>query len=290
MSQLRERPRVDGEAEVDLGRHVAAVATRWWLVLLGVVVGVVVALLVSVGGKDVYRAKALVYPGQPLSAGGSASVPSLNTTQGTVSQIARSEAAIRRASEASGYAPAAKLRRHVSVQATQSGNAARSGQAQLFNIVVTGSSRRETAAAANQLAKIVVSRVSGYADTKIKSLRDQIAAAQQELNDIEQRIEQVRQELNRGGLSTTDRLILLTLRGQDEQRRTTVQEDLATRQQLLAQAVDVEQARVVEPAVSQKVTAQSRRNQLIVGGVVGFLLGLVAALLWEPVARRYRRP
>src|SRR5215210_2820538 len=65
MTALRDPPRLEGEADVDLGRHVAAVATRWWLILLGLVAGVLIALLVSVGGKDVYRAAALVYPGQP---------------------------------------------------------------------------------------------------------------------------------------------------------------------------------------------------------------------------------
>ncbi len=63
--------RTEGEAEVDFGRYATAVAARWWLLLLGLAAGILVALLISVGGKDVYRASALLYPGQPLSPSGS---------------------------------------------------------------------------------------------------------------------------------------------------------------------------------------------------------------------------
>ncbi len=158
-----------------------------------------------------------------------------------------------------------------------------------MNIVVTGDAPRKTSAAANELARIVVERISRYVDTKIDSLREQIAANQQELASIDERVQATQKGLDGPGISTTDKLVLLNLIGLAEQRRTTVQEDLATRQQLLALALDVERARVVEPAVARKVTAQSRRNQLVVGGVIGLLLGLVAALAWDPAAQRFSR-
>jgi hypothetical protein len=53
MTVLREPPpRIDGEAEVDLGRHVTAVATRWWLVALGLIVGAIIGYGVSLGGAQ----------------------------------------------------------------------------------------------------------------------------------------------------------------------------------------------------------------------------------------------
>ena len=151
MTALRDPPpRLEGEADVDLGRHVSAVAARWWLLVVGFVVGVLIALLFSVGGKDVYRAAALVYPGQPLSPS-SAQIQSISTNPSTIGQIVRSEAALRRAAEASGYGTPGKLRRNTSVQPV-SGNVARSGQVQLVNIVVTGDAPRRSSAAANVLA------------------------------------------------------------------------------------------------------------------------------------------
>jgi uncharacterized protein involved in exopolysaccharide biosynthesis len=214
-------------------------------------------------------------------------VQSLATNPTSIGQIARSEAALRRAASASGYGSADQLRRHTSVQAV-SGNVTRTGQVQLVNIVVTGSAPRKASAAANALAKIVILRISRGADTKIASLRAEIAVGQQELEGIDERVGATQQALSKAGLSSTDKLVLLSVLGFAEQRRTTVQEDIATRQQLLAQAIEVEKARIVEPAVSRKVTAQNRRNQLIVGGALGLLAGLAAALLWEPAARRLR--
>jgi uncharacterized protein involved in exopolysaccharide biosynthesis len=276
------------EAEVDLGKHVTAVATRWWLLLLGLAAGAIVALLISVGGEDVYRASALLYPGQTLAPSGSSAVQSLATNPTTVREVVRSEAAARRAAAESDYGTAAKLRGNTSVQAVQ-GNVARLGQVQLLNVVVTGDAPRRTAAAANALAEIAAERTSRYADAKIAALERQIAAGKQELAGIEARVEATQAALDESGLTTTERLVLINLIGFAEQRRTTVQTDVGTREQLLALAVEVERARVVEPAVARKVTAQSRRNQLIVGGAIGLLLGLAAALAWDPLARRLGR-
>jgi len=289
MTAPRDPPRPEGEAEVDFGRYATAVAVRWWLLLLGVVVGILVALLISVGGEDVYRASALVYPGQTLAPSGSSQVQSLATNPTTIREIVRSEAAIRRATNASEYGSPSRLRANTSVQPV-AGNVSRLGQSQLVNIVVTGDAPRRTSAAANELAKAVVARISRYADAKISALEDQIAAGQREIASIDARVEATQQALNESGLTAIEKLVLLTNLGLTEQRRTTVQTDVGTRQQLLAQAIDVERARIVEPAVSRKVTAQSRRNQLVVGGVIGLLLGLVAALAWDPAARRFARP
>jgi uncharacterized protein involved in exopolysaccharide biosynthesis len=38
-----------------------------------------------------------------------------------------------------------------------------------------------------------------------------------------------------------------------------------------------------------KTTARSRRNAVVVAGFLGLLIGLLAALLWEPVVRRRAR-
>jgi uncharacterized protein involved in exopolysaccharide biosynthesis len=37
-----------------------------------------------------------------------------------------------------------------------------------------------------------------------------------------------------------------------------------------------------------KTTARSRRNDVVVAAFLGFLLGLLAALAWEPIAARRR--
>jgi len=90
-------------------------------------------------------------------------------------------------------------------------------------------------------------------------------------------------------LSTTDRLILASqLNGQTLQRAQVV-DQLSQYQQLLALAKNVEQSKLVTPALAVKSTARSRRNSVLVGALIGLLLGIVAALVWEPAARVVRR-
>ena len=48
----------EAEQEVDFARYVRMLARRWWLVLIGVVVGAVIGYLVSLGGAKLYNATA----------------------------------------------------------------------------------------------------------------------------------------------------------------------------------------------------------------------------------------
>jgi hypothetical protein len=72
-------------------------------------------------------------------------------------------------------------------------------------------------------------------------------------------------------------------------RRGELFDPLVTQEQNLALAQEVERARVVEEAVARTVTAQSRRNQVVVGAFLGLLLGFAAALLWDSALALRRR-
>ena len=82
----RERPLpdVDAEDELELGRYWSALLSRWWLPVAGLVAGIVVGYLLSVGGHQVYQAKAIIYLGQPLAPNGTNQVQSLSTNPATV--------------------------------------------------------------------------------------------------------------------------------------------------------------------------------------------------------------
>ena len=62
--------------------------------------------------------------------------------------------------------------------------------------------------------------------------------------------------------------------------------DLNSARQLLALAEDVEQSRVVQPAVAREASATSRRNAAAVGALIGLLLGGLAAVLADPWLQR----
>lgn len=278
---------LDAEREVDFGRWVSAVAARWWLPLLGLVLGLALGWALSLGGKDVFRAQALVYMGDPVAPSG-ARVPTLGTTVGSIREIITSEAAVRRAARVSGLTPQ-QVRAGIFVQQPSNGGGPRAGEPALVNIGVRGDAPRRVALAANELAKITMARTDDFVAPKIASLENQIRAANDELDSLNRRIEASLRTADAAGLSDEAKLVASMNAGVLESRRSTVVQSKAEREQLLSFAQTVEAPRLIEPAVARKVTAQSRRNASVVAGVLGLLAGLVAALLWDPVATRIRR-
>jgi uncharacterized protein involved in exopolysaccharide biosynthesis len=89
-------PELDAEQEVDFGRYWRVIASRWWLVLGGLVAGLIIGYLVALGTNSTsYKATALVYLGQPLAPDSAAPVSSSPTTLGLVSNLVTSSATVR---------------------------------------------------------------------------------------------------------------------------------------------------------------------------------------------------
>jgi uncharacterized protein involved in exopolysaccharide biosynthesis len=293
MSQERPLDSDPGpEREIDLRTLWARLSARWWLLLVGLVAGLVVGVLASVGGGQTWRAKSLLYLGQPFTVQGGGQIQSLATNPRTVSEIIRSEFALKQASGQSGLR-VGQLRGHVSSQAVTTVGQTRI-TSPLIEIAVTGAARAKVEKASDALANAVIDQVSTYVDRKIALLNDQISSSQSELKDIDDRITQFQDQLQSlqrdKSTSGTDRLIAgLSINqsiGFAEQRRGTVQQELFQNQQLLSLATNVEKSRIVQPAAASRVTATSRRNAAIVGAVIGLVLAALAAYLADPLLAR----
>jgi ElaB/YqjD/DUF883 family membrane-anchored ribosome-binding protein len=266
-------PDPDAEREVDLRSYLNALTVRWWLPVAGLVGGIIVGLLVSLGGNQVWTANSTVYLGQPLSPTGSVQIQSDATNPSTVGVIIHSEANLRRAARAAGM-PVSKLRGHVSSRPV-AGALTKLGQTPLVQITVTGTAPRRVQIAANTLAKIVIVNTSTYADKLIESWQEQVSTYTTSLKTIDD-------QLKGSGLSGTDKLIVSIQRAQ-------IADQLTTAKQQLAVAQEVEKGSQKTFAAATKTTAKSRRNTVIVAALIGLLLGIFAALLWEPVGRVVRR-
>ena len=273
---VRERPRravepdLDAEQEIDLGRYGRAVAARWWLPLLGLIAGAAIGYALSLGGSAVYVGQAVVYLGQPLGILGGNQVQAPNTNPSTARTIVRSESVLRRvASEV--RLPVATLREGVNATPVQ-GNVPRLGQTPLVQVTVRGPRPARVAAAANELADVVVESLSDYSASKIETLEEQLAADEAAIDALEA-------ALARRDASTTDRLLF-------QLQLTQYRQDRTQTVQLLSLARNVEAPRVLTRASPVKTTARSRRNSIAVGALLGLLLGTAAALAWEPVTRR----
>jgi uncharacterized protein involved in exopolysaccharide biosynthesis len=283
-------PDLDAEQEVDLRSAWSKIAARWWLPVLGLVLGLTAGYLLALGGGKVYKAETLVAMGQPFSPNGGAPVQSFLTNARAVSEIVRSAAALEKASNASGI-PIGALRGKVSSQIVgASGPGARPVGAPLVTIGVIANRRARAERAADALAKEVIERTSAqYVDTKIRAFNQQLDSIQEQLNTLVPRISQLEKSVNEPGLAALDKLVLLSALDNAQQRRGQLLDLQSDVQQQLALAENVEKAQVVEPAAAVKTTARSGRNGALVGGLIGLLVGCAAALLADPfLARRNR--
>jgi hypothetical protein len=288
MTVTTERPRTqpdpEPEREVDFSRYLDALVARWWLPVAGLIIGAAIGYFVALGGKDVYRAQATVYVGTPYGAAGQLlQTPATNPS--TVGQIARGQQTLQQVAQSSGMT-VRQLRAGVSTRPIKSG-APKTAPNQLYAVTVEGPRRAEVSAAANAIADKIVAVTGGYAKLKVDTFRKQIASDQQQLDAIDQQSAQVQAQMN--GASSTERLTLGTLLLAMEQRRGTVEQDRLQARQLLAQAEQVELPHVIDRGVAAKATARSPRNSVVVAGLIGLIIGLFAALLWEPISARAGR-
>ncbi len=276
-------PELEGEQEVDLGRYGSALAARWWLPLLGLILGAVLGYLLSVGGKQTYSAQAVLYPGTPYSPSGGNQIQSPQTNPASIRAIVKSEATLRRVSRDVGL-PLGKLRSGTSANVV-GGTVPKTGQVPLYAVTVKGGQPVKIARAANELARIAVAGVSaGYVNTKIASLQAQATSDEEQLASIDKEVAQIEATLPRVG--SGDRIAAAALVLAAQQRRAVVQQDLLAVRPLLAQAETVERGRVLTRAVASKATARSRRNSILVAALIGVILGALAALAWDRVATR----
>jgi len=288
MGTPRTQPELEGEQEVDFRRYGSLLAARWWIVLAGLVVGIVVGYLLSFGGGSTWKAQALVSLGQPFSPTGGSPVNYYSSNPRNISEIARSESALKRAARASGMR-LANLRGHVSSAEVGTGSTSGTGRAvPLVGITVQGPRPAKVTAAANTLADIVVKRTTApYVGVKITTLQAQLKSLQDRINTETQTVTQLLQAANQKSLAPLDRLTLISQLNGGEQLLGQLKDEQTNAQQQLALAQNVESATIVSKAAAVKSSARSTRTSMAVGGLIGLILGMLAAILWEPLATRF---
>jgi uncharacterized protein involved in exopolysaccharide biosynthesis len=289
-TKLREPPEfvdLEAEREVDLHRYWNALVARWWLPVLGLVAGLVVGYLLSLGGNQVYKASALLYLGQPYS--GNSPIQSLATNPTTVNGIIHSAAATQKAAADAGLRPGQVRSKVTSKTLAGAKGAVKAGQTPLIEVTLTGKAPHKTAVAANVLAAEVVAQLAGFVNEKIQGYQALQSSLAQQLASNQEQITTTRAAIAKAkDLSPLEQLVLISNNNNAIQQRGQLLIAKAQNDQQLSQAQNVEKPRLVERAVPVKTTARSTRNAMLVAAFIGVLLGILAALLWEPVTRRLR--
>lgn len=279
-------PVVDDEREVDVGRYWETLLSHWWLPALGLLAGIALGLLISASSKDVWRAQASIWAGSPY-ANNTQITNAPQTNQSTITRLVKSEQAIGEVAREAGMTRK-KLREGIATQRLPSGQG-RLVPSQLYVISVKGDEQIATQRATRLLAERVVAGLSTYADDKIGALERNLRSLTTQLEALEDQSRQTQGQLGGAGLSNVERLVLINTLQLAEQRRAAVEQDRTETLQFLALANEVEKPRVLDRAVAVKTTARSTRNTVAIAGFLGLLLGIFAALLWEPITSRAAR-
>jgi uncharacterized protein involved in exopolysaccharide biosynthesis len=273
------------EREIDLARWREALRLRWWIVAAGLVAGLLVGVLASLSGGSVFRASALIAPGQPLSPGGQP-VFTYQASPKFISDLVTSESALKRAAVSAGM-PVGKLRGHVAVDTVSTGTGTASTRAAVLIRITTQLHKRKLAEdAANALARIVqADTTSKFVTQSIATYATKIKSYNAQLESLTRLIASQSKAVSTPGLPFLDKLVLVGQLDNAVQRQGTLNDKLATTQDQLTLAQSIEIAQVVEPAVAAKTTARSRRNSALVGALIGLIAGAIVAVVVDTRAR-----
>src|SRR3982751_866139 len=198
------------EQEVDFGRYWRLIGNRWWVAIAGLVVGAGIGYLIALGGNQVFKATATLYLGQPYSASGTQQLQAAQTNPSTVKQVAHAESVIAQAASQCKTKPSL-FRGGISSQ-TVAGNIAKNGQTPLVTVTVQSRKRKVASCTANAIARIVVDKLSAYADQKIANFKAQIGTFNADIATINN-------ALKSSSISSTDKLILLQRLTNDQQNK-----------------------------------------------------------------------
>lgn len=264
----------EAEQEVDFAKYGRMLAARWWLLAAGLVAGAVVGYLVSLGGTQVYSATATLYIGQPYTPQGNTPVITPQANPSAVGTVIKAQSVDETVANAC-HTKVGAFKNGISTQVVASGASTKGVAAAvnpLVQISVQAKKGKIAACAANQLAKEAAKHLGTYSTAKKASLESAVAVDNKGIKAVETAVASPT-------VSSTDKLVLQIILRQD-------QLDKTTNEQLLLEATNVESPQVLVSAASHKITARSRRNTVVIAALIGLILGILAALLWERVAPR----
>ena len=198
------------EREIDLRSWLEALRSRWWIAVVGLVIGAVIGGLYSLSGASTYTATALIARGQAFTPGGNQPVLSYLSSPFTLEVLATSPVALKYAAAKAGVSPG-ELRGHVTASTINApGEAQQNTNSTLIQIAVTLNRPKRAEDAANALAELIKRQTtSGYVRQSIGVYQVRLKNYAQRLKTLQTRINALNATLAKSSnLSALDQLVI----------------------------------------------------------------------------------
>jgi capsular polysaccharide biosynthesis protein len=283
----------DERFDIDLGALGRALVRNWIIIAILVVVGVVAAVGVTLATGKRYQATSAVYLGQPTDANGNP-ISGINSNPRGAQQIVQSGSVLKAVAASVRGISASRLRNEVSVDTPTVTVKSVSAPTNFVTITVRDPSGTRAVKAANELADILVDKISTYASEKTALLNRQITNTRARLSGLDTRVKAAQDALNKVGASggtPAERASISATYLAIIQSAGNLRDSLILRLQSLeltrVVARDVEQPNLFSKASTpaQRVT-QGLSLAIAAGLIAGLIVGCVLALLRERIRRR----
>jgi uncharacterized protein involved in exopolysaccharide biosynthesis len=289
MSGERRATDLGGEREIDLARWRDAALANWWLAAAGLVAGIVVSSLYTLSGHTTYTASALIARGQAFNPAGTATVLSYLSSPVAIQAYATTPATLEAVAAKVGMS-AGELRGHITTSTlTREGTASTTNtNSILVQITVKLNRPKRAEDAANALAAIITrATTSDYVRQSISIYKVRLGNYAARIKTLQGRIQSLNETLaHSGSLQPLDRLVLVSELDQAEAALGQTLDSQTTTQTQLTLAEDVEQTQLIQKAQAVKSVGRSRRNSVLVGGLIGLILGAIVATVYGLRVRR----
>ena len=260
------------EREIDLGALKDAVLARWWIAVIGLVVGVAIGAAYTLSFGTTWAASAIIAPGQAFSPNGNTVVLSYLSSKRAIDTLANSETTLAAVSAKTGV-PVDKLDGNILTKTIDPGS-------RTFSITVTLKKRQQAEDAANAIADSIKDATTPpYVAQSIRIYGVRLANYAVRLKTLTERIKALNVALARSrNLSPLDRLVLVSEldAAQASQGSTLVSQ--TNTEQALALAQYISRTQVIQRATSEQSVGRSRRSPVVTGGLVGLLIGALVAI------------
>jgi capsular polysaccharide biosynthesis protein len=281
------------ELEMDVGSYLRALGRYWWLLLALAAVGAIAAGGITFLQEKTYNSQSSVYLGQPTDANGNA-IAGVNSNPKAAQQIVTSEATLKQAARLVGDGETVRnLRDSLLVTTPSLTVKGTTSPVNFVAITVTDTKGARAAKAANVLAGMLITRLSGYAKDKLTLLQDQIAQDDAQLAALETRSAAAQKALAaiaRGPGTDAQKALASTPYVAIAQAAASERQPLLSDKrmnELMVQTVKgIEQPKLLTPAVTP---SQAQKPPLKLSAATGLLVGLVVGIVVAFLLEHRRR-